>query len=170
MLLHNLILAAGVSTLLFNLNALMRFDGYFILSDLVEIPNLYGEASAELSRLSQRLFFAQKAAPCRYDGWRKSAAPLSQHFFRQPSYIRFKRGGRSTFFQPSYFCLFCPGGQAFYNIFRCRLRPWDRLLIELSVQFVLKDRKQYTYAMVLIAHRVKRATFSIKTENGIPMP
>lgn len=71
MLLHNLILAAGVSTLLFNLNALMRFDGYFILSDLVEIPNLYGEASAELSRLSQRLFFAQKAAPCRYDGWRK---------------------------------------------------------------------------------------------------
>lgn len=36
----NIILIAGVSTLLVNGNPLMRYDGYFILSDLVEIPNL----------------------------------------------------------------------------------------------------------------------------------
>ena len=36
----NIALTAGVSTLLFNANPLVRFDGYFILSDLIEIPNL----------------------------------------------------------------------------------------------------------------------------------
>ncbi|MEA2728155.1 MAG: putative peptide zinc metalloprotease protein [Acetobacteraceae bacterium] len=36
----NCMLIAGVSTLLFNGNPLLRFDAYFILSDLIEIPNL----------------------------------------------------------------------------------------------------------------------------------
>lgn len=37
----NLIFIAGVSTLLFNGNPLLRYDGYYILSDILEIPNLY---------------------------------------------------------------------------------------------------------------------------------
>ena len=37
----NIALTAGVSTLVFNANPLVRFDGYFILSDLLEMPNLY---------------------------------------------------------------------------------------------------------------------------------
>lgn len=37
---YNAMLTAGVSTLLFNANPLMRFDGYYILSDLLEIPNM----------------------------------------------------------------------------------------------------------------------------------
>jgi len=37
---YNVILIAGVSTLLFNGNPLLRYDGYYILSDLLEIPNL----------------------------------------------------------------------------------------------------------------------------------
>ncbi|MCZ7598750.1 MAG: hypothetical protein M5U09_14805 [Gammaproteobacteria bacterium] len=36
---YNTMVIAGVSTLLFNANPLIRFDGYYILSDLVEIPN-----------------------------------------------------------------------------------------------------------------------------------
>ncbi len=39
---HNLVAMAGVSTLLFNGNFLMRFDGYYILSDLFGYQNLYG--------------------------------------------------------------------------------------------------------------------------------
>jgi len=35
-----LILIAGMATLVFNANPLLRFDGYYILSDLIEIPNL----------------------------------------------------------------------------------------------------------------------------------
>lgn len=34
-------LVAGVSSLLFNANPLMRFDGYYVLSDLIGVPNLY---------------------------------------------------------------------------------------------------------------------------------
>lgn len=36
----NIMLIAGVSTIVFNLNPLLKYDGYFILTDLVEIPNL----------------------------------------------------------------------------------------------------------------------------------
>ncbi len=36
----NVMLVGGVSTLLFNGNPLLRFDGYFILVDLLEMPNL----------------------------------------------------------------------------------------------------------------------------------
>jgi putative peptide zinc metalloprotease protein len=49
----NVLLMAGVSTLLFNANPLMRFDGYYILSDLVGLPNLAGlgrMAAADLAR------------------------------------------------------------------------------------------------------------------------
>ena len=36
----NVIFIASVTTLLFNANPLIRFDGYYILSDLMEMPNL----------------------------------------------------------------------------------------------------------------------------------
>ncbi|CTQ56506.1 Zn-dependent proteases [Roseibium album] len=36
----NVMLIGGVSTLFFNGNPLLRFDGYFVLCDLIEIPNL----------------------------------------------------------------------------------------------------------------------------------
>ena len=38
---HNIVTMASVSTLLFNANFLMRFDGYYIFSDLVGIQNIY---------------------------------------------------------------------------------------------------------------------------------
>ncbi|EDY84133.1 hypothetical protein VDG1235_3763 [Verrucomicrobiia bacterium DG1235] len=37
---YNMAITASVSTLLFNLNPLLRFDGYHILTDLTETPNL----------------------------------------------------------------------------------------------------------------------------------
>jgi putative peptide zinc metalloprotease protein len=36
----NVMLIAGISTVVFNGNPLLRFDGYYILADLIEIPNL----------------------------------------------------------------------------------------------------------------------------------
>lgn len=38
---HNVVIIAGISSLIFNANPLMRFDGYYVLSDLIGIPNLY---------------------------------------------------------------------------------------------------------------------------------
>ena len=52
-LLHHLCLntmfIASVSTLLFNANPLLRYDGYYILADLMEIPNLRQKATQILS-------------------------------------------------------------------------------------------------------------------------
>ena len=45
-LLFNVMLIGGISTVLVNGNPLLRFDGYFILSDLVEIPNLAQRANS----------------------------------------------------------------------------------------------------------------------------
>jgi putative peptide zinc metalloprotease protein len=53
-LMYNIILIAGVSTLLFNGNPLLRYDGYYILSDLVEIPNLAPRGNSYLGYLFQR--------------------------------------------------------------------------------------------------------------------
>lgn len=36
---YNVMFVAGVSTLIFNGNPLLRYDGYYILADLIEIPN-----------------------------------------------------------------------------------------------------------------------------------
>jgi len=53
----NIILIGGVSTLLFNGNPLLRFDGYYIFSDLIEVPNLGTRANAYLFYLIQRHLF-----------------------------------------------------------------------------------------------------------------
>ena len=46
----NTVFICSVSTLLFNANPLMRYDGYYILSDLMEVPNLRQKASTVLNR------------------------------------------------------------------------------------------------------------------------
>lgn len=46
----NTIFVCSVSTLLFNANPLLRYDGYYILSDLMEVPNLRQKASTIMSR------------------------------------------------------------------------------------------------------------------------
>ena len=46
----NIMFVSSVSTILFNANPLLRYDGYYILSDIMEIPNLRQKASSILSR------------------------------------------------------------------------------------------------------------------------
>jgi putative peptide zinc metalloprotease protein len=53
----NTMLVAGVSTLIFNGNPLLRYDAYFILADLIEIPNLGQRANRYLAALAQRRLF-----------------------------------------------------------------------------------------------------------------
>ncbi|MGI9515453.1 MAG: site-2 protease family protein [Pirellulaceae bacterium] len=50
MLALNVVFVCSVSTLLFNANPLLRYDGYYILSDLIEVPNLRQKASSVLKR------------------------------------------------------------------------------------------------------------------------
>ncbi len=62
---YNMIFVASVSTVLFNINPLLRFDGYYVLSDLLDIPNLNTQAVQHLRHLVERYAF----------GWRKSRSP-----------------------------------------------------------------------------------------------
>lgn len=59
---YNLMFVASVSTLIFNINPLLRFDGYYILSDVVEIPNLHQQALMQLRFLFERYLFGVKKA------------------------------------------------------------------------------------------------------------
>ena len=43
---YNVIILCGVSTLFMNGNPLLRYDGYYVLSDAIEIPNLGQRANA----------------------------------------------------------------------------------------------------------------------------
>ncbi|MCZ6710316.1 MAG: PqqD family peptide modification chaperone, partial [Gammaproteobacteria bacterium] len=52
-----LMFIAGVSTVLFNANPLLKFDGYYVLSDAIEIPNLASRANRYITYLIQRYLF-----------------------------------------------------------------------------------------------------------------
>ena len=59
---YNVILIGGVSTVLFNGNPLLRFDGYYVLADAIELPNLGQRATRYLGYLVQRYAFGCDAS------------------------------------------------------------------------------------------------------------
>lgn len=61
---YNLMLIGSVSTVLFNGNPLLRYDGYYVLSDLVEVPNLAQRGLQYVGYLVQRnVFRVERATP-----------------------------------------------------------------------------------------------------------
>ncbi len=59
---YNLMFIASVATLFFNGNPFLRYDGYYILADLLEIPNLLGRAMQFATYLIRRYLFGLKQA------------------------------------------------------------------------------------------------------------
>jgi putative peptide zinc metalloprotease protein len=57
---YNVIFVAGMSTLVFNGNPLLRYDAYYILADLVEIPNLAQRANQYWQWLAKRHLFGAR--------------------------------------------------------------------------------------------------------------
>ena len=57
---YNMMFIASVSTVLFNGNPLLRFDGYYILSDLMDIPNLHSRAMKHMRHLVECHAFGYK--------------------------------------------------------------------------------------------------------------
>jgi putative peptide zinc metalloprotease protein len=62
---YNIMFITSVSTLIFNLNPLLRFDGYYILTDLIGMPNLAQRSTMHLKHLWKRWVW----------GLRKSRSP-----------------------------------------------------------------------------------------------
>lgn len=59
----NLVFVASVSTLLFNANPLLRYDGYYVFSDLIGIVNLGGRANRYFIYLVKRFGLRLKDTP-----------------------------------------------------------------------------------------------------------
>ena len=61
---------ASFTTLLFNANALMRFDGYFVLADTLNMPNLYVDGQQFVSGLWKQLLLGEPRRPVEWPGWK----------------------------------------------------------------------------------------------------
>ena len=86
-----LFLVAGPTTLLVNANPLLRLDGYYVVSDLLEIPNLRMHGRAQLGARIERTLFAIEGKPSRLHGWRRPAATF--HAFCSVIFQFFWMGG-----------------------------------------------------------------------------
>lgn len=60
--LHQVVVLSSVTTVLFNANPLMRFDGYYLLSDLLDIPNLYGKGQSVANWMFRRWILGMRKA------------------------------------------------------------------------------------------------------------
>lgn len=56
----NVMIVASVVTILFNINPLLRYDGYYVLSDLLEIPNLAPRSYEHWKWVARRYLFGLK--------------------------------------------------------------------------------------------------------------
>lgn len=59
----NVAFVSSISSLVFNANPLMRFDGYYILTDLIGQPNLYQRSRETLMRLLRRWLYGVRDEP-----------------------------------------------------------------------------------------------------------
>ena len=75
-----LMVLCSISTFVFNANPLMRFDGYYILADWLEVPNLRERSNRYISRLTMQ--YALGIEVQRSPTWSAGAASCS---FPMPS-------------------------------------------------------------------------------------
>ncbi len=62
----SLMIVCSVSTVFFNGNPLMRYDGYYVLADWLEIPNLRDRANKYLQRLAMEYCLGMETQPEAY--------------------------------------------------------------------------------------------------------
>jgi putative peptide zinc metalloprotease protein len=62
----SLMVVCSVSTVLFNANPLMRFDGYYVVADWMEIPNLRDRSNKFLKELAQVQILGMEVPPEQY--------------------------------------------------------------------------------------------------------
>ena len=60
---YNILFIAGVSTIVFNGNPLLRFDGYYLLADWLEMPNLAQNSNKYWAYISKRVLFGIRNLP-----------------------------------------------------------------------------------------------------------
>jgi putative peptide zinc metalloprotease protein len=89
---YNVMFLASISTVLINSNPFLRFDGYYIATDLLDLPNLQQRAFQQLKHLFERVLCGVQSAanPARS---RREAAGLVAFQFAGVGYRFFLYGG-----------------------------------------------------------------------------
>ncbi|MFT6040659.1 MAG: putative peptide zinc metalloprotease protein [Gammaproteobacteria bacterium] len=72
--LHNIVMLASITTVMMNINPLMRYDGYYALTDAMEMPNLRARSSAYTLGILKRILVGVRAPAIR-------EGPLMKAFF-----------------------------------------------------------------------------------------
>ncbi len=72
----NVAIMASATSLIFNVNPLMRFDGYYLLSDWLEIPNLYSVGQSYLRYLGRKYLLGATASAPSWSAGRGVFIPL----------------------------------------------------------------------------------------------
>jgi putative peptide zinc metalloprotease protein len=62
---HFALIISSVTTIAFNINPLMKYDGYFVLADLLGIPNLKTRSAFTVQCLAKRVFFQLPMPPAK---------------------------------------------------------------------------------------------------------
>lgn len=65
----NVMFVCSLGTVLFNGNPLLRYDGYYVLSDLVDIPNLWTRSRTTLRTFADRILFGLPTTALRRYAW-----------------------------------------------------------------------------------------------------
>ncbi len=63
---YNVFFLASILTLIMNINPLMRFDGYYVLSDLLEMPNLRSRSQKFALQIIKRIFLGGQIVVPKY--------------------------------------------------------------------------------------------------------
>lgn len=63
---YNVFFLASILTFIMNINPLMRFDGYYVLSDLLEMPNLRSRAQKFALQIFKRAFLGKQIVVPKY--------------------------------------------------------------------------------------------------------
>ncbi|GIW73691.1 MAG: hypothetical protein KatS3mg103_0213 [Phycisphaerales bacterium] len=79
---YQTVLLATVTTALFNLNPLLRYDAYYLLSDLTGIPNLRERCEQALKQAAKAAFFGVRTGDQRPPPWPMVAFGLAQLAYR----------------------------------------------------------------------------------------
>ena len=73
---YNVMLFASVSGFIFNYNPLIKWDGYFVLADSLDMPNLQEDAYEYLGHLFRRHVMRMRGEPCPAEGRRRKRVLL----------------------------------------------------------------------------------------------
>jgi len=137
----NVMMIAGFSTLLFNGNPLLRFDAYYVLADLLEIPNLGARGNQQIGYLVKRYLYGiyDAASPANSSGeaWWMGVYAVAAFLYRL-----FIMVAISLFVAAQYLLvgvLF-----AIWSIYATVVAPVTKTLAKPMTDHELKNRKQRT--------------------------